>query len=488
MPQSRFAVRTLAALATVVSAACVAPPLELPTRDDLAQSYERFDALYAARAATVDVADVNRRFDAATLDFFRGQFGAAIEKIDRLNDIFEPDGAKADSLRRLRALKTRIRPAVGVLSATESIAVDLSLLYAWPTEGTAPLDLRVEIRDTAGAILATGRKSIGPADFDRGPVRVELSGAPTATGNFEVWFIDGASGASLRGPRWNVVAKAPAQARAAWRERLKSCGDNAAPTTARFVCDARIDLFQEQPDPNRTAESRADLALLERELESEVTQICAGENPYRRRVGDYWRPLGISENRAPIRIAAPPSAAGDTPHPLIVAFHGAGGDEQMFFEAYGDGALLRAAMAGGAIVVTPESTGFLLNITNFDLLLELMATDYAIDPARIYVLGHSLGGGVALQVRRLYADRIAAACVVAGGRDWASLTGNTPTRLYVPMLDAIVPPQSLLRDARTAVDAGLALTIIELPDRGHTLSIGDVTPEIVEWLLSQRRK
>jgi predicted esterase len=117
-----------------------------------------------------------------------------------------------------------------------------------------------------------------------------------------------------------------------------------------------------------------------------------------------------------------PAAA---PRPLIIAYHGTGGSHQ----AWLDYSPLREVVGDGAILVYPDALPNAANInqwdfsTDFRMFEDLLAQLPALvnfDASRIFITGHSSGGGFAHELGCKYGDRIRAIAPVAG-----SLTATT---------------------------------------------------------------
>ena len=154
---------------------------------------------------------------------------------------------------------------------------------------------------------------------------------------------------------------------------------------------------------------------------SESEEIEAGRNPYTHRRGDIWRPFFIDDQPAPMRLFCPenrePPAAG---WPLVIALHGAGGNEHMFFAAYGVGRIKHLAQQHGFVVACPQNSPFSGQGMIFDALVESIALDYPIDRSRIYLVGHSMGarsrwrGAVAARQSRRGAHRRRGPALAAG--------------------------------------------------------------------------
>ncbi len=115
-------------------------------------------------------------------------------------------------------------------------------------------------------------------------------------------------------------------------------------------------------------------------------------------------------------------------------------DEQGFIVVYPSGT---AQLLGTARVwwTTPERAA--LDAEFIAALIDRLAAEYAIDPARIYVNGMSNGGGMAFALSCLLADRIAAVGLVAAAQQlpsgWCAATRPMPVIAFHGDADRLVP-------------------------------------------------
>ena len=241
---------------------------------------------------------------------------------------------------------------------------------------------------------------------------------------------------------------------------------------------ARNALLTEVPVPGQNYAWLADPIRLAAEVDAEIAALEKGKNPYRGITGDRWRLVDVEGDSVPFRIFVP-EGDGKEPRPLLIALHGAGADENAFFEGYGAGLLKEIAAAKGFILVAPRTTSVARKPASFPTLLATIEADHAIDPARIYVLGHSLGGMATGLIVRRHGDRIAAACQMAGGFGRTGEKG--PPILFVHAgRDRIV---------RTGAPEESALvTVRSYPDEAHTLVVPRALPSAIDWLLAHPGK
>jgi polyhydroxybutyrate depolymerase len=153
--------------------------------------------------------------------------------------------------------------------------------------------------------------------------------------------------------------------------------------------------------------------------------------------------------RARLAIVHVPPAAGSDPLPLVIAFHGGGGEAEGF---QGYAGLDAIADREGFLVVYPFGTGALprtlltwnsgveccgfarqnqIDDVGFALaLVDRVAAHTQVDPRRIYATGHSNGAMMSYRLAAEAAARIAAIVPVAGAMDLATFA---PARA-VPVL------------------------------------------------------
>ena len=136
----------------------------------------------------------------------------------------------------------------------------------------------------------------------------------------------------------------------------------------------------------------------------------------------------------PYRIFVPSSYERSRKYPLAVLLHGAGADENSFAVGYNK-VFLRLAEQRGYILAAVNGRGFVsgyakANGGEQDVLdlTGLVEKNYSIDPSRVYLAGHSMGGGGTWAVGLQYRDRYAALAPMAG----TGISGNLEGALSAP--------------------------------------------------------
>ncbi|HEV2733916.1 MAG TPA: alpha/beta fold hydrolase [Longimicrobiaceae bacterium] len=145
------------------------------------------------------------------------------------------------------------------------------------------------------------------------------------------------------------------------------------------------------------------------------------------------------------------------------------------------------------IVVSPQAApGTLWTDTELlDALLGEVIATHAVDTARVYLTGHSMGGNGAWYLAYMHPERFAAVVPMSGPANpwWAGRLRGMPVWVFHGAKDAVVPireSEEMVRALREAGNTGVRYTA--LPDRDHgLLDLYETHREIYDWLLQHRR-
>jgi pimeloyl-ACP methyl ester carboxylesterase len=462
-------------LASSVSTAD-APRVSL-TRADLALALQRFEGAFLShRPEGQGLIDANLAFEEITQSFFRANFPSAIRKLNETSLMMArgkgPEGAEV----WLASLGARVTPAVVVRGS--SARVQLFPLYPIDSDPSSSLEMRLYRGDETRAI---------PVEIDDGG-----TGQATVTtmGNESpgIWTIRVALPGGVEidtGRRLVVVERDLAAVRDANAARLEKIVDSAVSASSLASVKARNELFKMEPNEGRSTEFLADYPALVKEVDQEIAALEAGKDPFQGRRGDYWRQVVHGTTKIPLRVYVPATLSVDEKVPLVVALHGAGGDENMFMDAYGLGAIKREADRRGFIVVSPATFFFVTKSDNLKPVIDELAACYPIDRSRVFVLGHSMGGGATARLASEKPDLIRAASCIAGFRGYGSATKVAPTLVLAAELDAIIPKAGIEEGAKKSIADGLPVEYEAIPHYGHTLVVEAQLPRVIDWLLAK---
>jgi pimeloyl-ACP methyl ester carboxylesterase len=141
------------------------------------------------------------------------------------------------------------------------------------------------------------------------------------------------------------------------------------------------------------------------------------------KTGQFWMRVPVGKGSTALRLLVPDSAKDAKALPLVIALHGLTASENLYFEAYGAGLLLKLCQERGWLVVAPHTA----NAGTALELIDELARIYPVDKERVFVLGHSLGAGQAVKAAELAPQRIAAVGALGGGA--AVKPKEAPTRV-----------------------------------------------------------
>lgn len=468
---------------------------------ELAVSYERLERLVVRlgmSAEAIDTAD--EALETATAMFFGRRMNQAAVRLDRaaltmlgLQD--DPAAAWLTSLEPQDAVpgtgeQLVLRPRAAVATPPRPTAGDLGrvrllLIPDGPAEGPErTLDIQATGTIAAAAVEdgAGGRVQLDRAAPD-GAYRV-LAALPG----------DADAPRLLPLGRWTVARESLDAERRRLEVMLRDAALPDSPALRRV--QARLELLRDEPLPGNLTGRVIDRIALREQLRHEVPDLLAGRDPHRNRTGDWWHRLEVGAARWPTRILVPESvrtpdaanAANAPPPPLLIALHGAGGNEHLFLDGHGGGRLAALAERHGFIVASPPTTALALG-GDFARLLEVIEEIHAFDRGRVWLIGHSLGAMTSVALSGLEPDRIAAAALIAGGGPLIPPAGVAipPLHYFPAERDRIIPPGRVRAAGERSRAAGVPTSITDARGVGHVLVVSVVLEDAVDWLRQFRR-
>jgi predicted esterase len=458
------------------------PPIPL-SRADVLRSLQRFDKAFLA--ATLDDSTrstTNAAFDNATFPIAFNLFSDAARGINNVWTNLAGGPATQPPQLVLISLKVAIDARVGVAGQSPPTARIVSLYPGAFPPTTLPIQLRVRSED--GTLLSQRDLSLAiTADTridQQTPLLADDVSLPAGLYSLEL-----ASGDTIEpAGRFSVLPAAMATIRAANEAKLAAI-TAATPALDQALASARQrnSLLVDRPTGDRLYELLVDPFTLVNQLDVEITALQGGIDPYINHTGDYWRVLHTDAADIPLRVYLSPDADLSKPLNLVVAFHGSGGDENVLVEAYGAGIIKSLAEQRGFLLVAPVTDFFVDKPAVFDSLLQALRYDYNIDPAHIYVVGHSLGAHYAAALAASRIGTLTAACGIAGGQDFSAPSALAPLFIIAGGADTLQPAERLRAVFDRASAKGLPVEFLVKPGLGHTLVVGSGMGDAVDWLL-----
>lgn len=469
------------------------------TRVDLARAYLELERSARAHpdAPGEQTASVNRAFDRAAGAFFTGDFSSATRVLHEQTAVLDGESSDAD-LALARSIRVEIDPPVLPVGERFDVQLKLSRMYPTPPRASgAPLEVVVEVVGEAQTVLASRTITISGGD-DRFNLALPLSIQSDRVGRTSIMVRRAGKDDGARVIQAGFMTFVKAQLELTREDllaRLEKVDRAPRLDFARGIFTQRARLLSDRPPTTISETFALDQAVLERELTFEIREIEALRDPYKASLsGDRWSAFELGEAFVPMRLFAPKragatDAAPTSPRPLVIALHGAGGDEHMFMDGLGAGLLKDLASAKGFVVASPR-----LSLLGggpgevFDALLEGIERQTPIDRSRVYVIGHSMGGGIATVWAKLRPDKIAAVCTFASVGRLAGGAQIPPTLVNAGAIDGLVSAASIKQDADTAKQQESPVEFRSYDHLGHTLVVARALPESIDWLLAKRLK
>jgi predicted esterase len=395
-----------------------------------------------------------------------------------------------------------------LLEPAQSLQLKLGQLFALDEKPTGKLSasiLLVKAQDAPDAAPVATIKtldSIEP-DFAEHPFTTQLTVPNVEDGNYRIVVrLKPETGEPItkavavrieRGLQAKFVA---AKVRAAKIEaKLKASGRESLLAVLPTV-EYRISLFDlaaaSQLSPDRI---KFDQEL--KEANAMLDELESGRDPLAARRGDFRKAYRskVDNTLQPYRIFVPSSYDGSKPFPLIVALHGMGGDENSYFDLYANGAFKLEAEQRGYIVVCPKGrqpASMYLGAAEQDVMdvIAEVRRDYRIDPDRIYMTGHSMGGFGTWSIAMNHPDLFAAIAPVAGGGDPSSMAKIA----HIPQLvihgddDKTVSVERSRQMVAAAKRVGAEVRYLEIPKGDHITVAARTFKDVFDWFDSHRRK
>jgi pimeloyl-ACP methyl ester carboxylesterase len=187
-----------------------------------------------------------------------------------------------------------------------------------------------------------------------------------------------------------------------------------------------------------------------------------------------------------------------TAYPVIIFLHGRADPHPLNFVS---GALVGEPSEGvsadepASLLIQPWGRGnagyWGIGGTDVGEAAEDLARTVKVDGSRIYLAGHSMGGGGTWSLGLTNPDRVAAIAVCAGGPWWAPVGAglgqnlrNVPVMIWHGDADGAVPVGQAYAMQKDLVDNGVTPVMQIIPGRGHNMT-GEDMAMVRRWLLQQ---
>lgn len=342
------------------------------------------------------------------------------------------------------------------------------------------------------------------ADFTARPFATEILVPEVAPGNYRISLkLQAGAGepivknATVHIERGLAAQVAAAKARAAKLEGALKAKKQDALLAALPSALYRISLF-DLANAGEINFDRIDFSGQLKEASDMLNALDAGNDPFAERRADFKKAYlsKVDNTLQPYRVYVPTTYEPTKAYPLVIALHGMGGDENSYFEAYNKGAFRVLAEDHGYIVACPKGrkpASMYIGDAERDVMdvIEEMKRAYRIDPDRIYLTGHSMGGFGTWSIAMNHPEVFAALAPVAGG---STNPANMSKIAHIPQLvihgdkDPTVPVERSRVMVAMGKKLGVELKFIEVPGGDHGSVVAPTFKDVFEWFDAHKRK
>jgi predicted peptidase len=181
-----------------------------------------------------------------------------------------------------------------------------------------------------------------------------------------------------------------------------------------------------------------------------------------------------------VRLFVPRGLDANKPVPIVVALHGAGGSENLFFEGYGGGRIVTECRKRGWLLVAPRGGLGLGGPPPVPALLDQLAKRYPLDPKRVFLVGHSMGAMQTIDLIQKHPGKFAAAAALGGGGTVRDAKAFAELPLFVGVGEKDTVALTMSRALNKALAGAKKLTYTEYPRIEHMVIVREALPDVFE--------
>jgi len=254
-----------------------------------------------------------------------------------------------------------------------------------------------------------------------------------------------------------------------------------APALERETARATLALLESLAHGSTEAHEYPGARLLA-ETEQVVAAAAKGERWYTaERSGEFWLSLPIDGASVRTRVLVPEGLSKDKSAPLVVAFHGAAFDEDVWFDGYGAGAAVELARQRGWIFAAMHCEGE-DSAKRVEAVIDALSRVYPVDAKRVFLLGHSRGTRAALRAQAAGAERYCGVAAIGNALDDASAKALANHPLFLAAGDHDAAREAVTAMSKTLTDAGSKTVVLTIyPNTEHWLAVQAALPDAFAW-------
>jgi predicted esterase len=402
-----------------------------------------------------------------------------------------------------QALTIKLERAV--MEPGQSVGLKLGQMYAIDEKLEGKLAGSIGLAKMSGGEIGKGLAMLEPADpdFMTRPYETKLTVPDVEDGNYRLEVrLKPASGepvtraVTVHIERGLQAQVAIAKGRVGKLDQALRAKQSEALLAALPCAEYRISLFDLASSSQINFE-RINFREELKEANSILDQIEAGGDPFAARRGDFRRAYRskTDDTLQPYRVFLPGSYDGSKPYPLVIALHGMGGDENSYFDQYANGAFKMEAEKRGYIVACPKGrqpASMYVGTAEQDVMdvIAEMRRSYRVDPDRIYLTGHSMGGFGSWSIAIDHPEVFAAIAPISGGGNPSAMSkiAHIPQLVVHGDNDKTVPVERSRTMVAAAKALGAEVKYIEVPKGSHVDVAVPAFKDVYDWFDHHRRK
>jgi len=191
---------------------------------------------------------------------------------------------------------------------------------------------------------------------------------------------------------------------------------------------------------------------------------------------DVWISVG-EQGRTAVRVSVPATKPG-VAVPLVLALHGAGGSENMWFDAYGDGKIVELCRTRGWLLASPGMSG----VGDLSSVVDAIAERWPVDRRRVLIVGHSMGAAAGQAFLRSKPTAARAFAALGGGSRIKDAAPLKALPVFVGVGDRDFGRRGGEALHASLVAAGSTSAVLRIyPTCEHLMVVPDALPDVFAW-------
>ncbi len=446
-------------------------------RHELGRKLRLFETTWESNKNRIDCAPAAKKMNAAVMSFFSLKFREAARAMDEgTMKLMGPSASRA--LPDLLSLW--IQPEQRWLdTTTKTLKITVDRFYPMPDSKLREVDFCYYWISSQGQAIKlptnTGKSAIP------GTMTIDV---PTQAGDYMLQIVWKTGDTTLTENYCTISLSDNQNTR--WKKVKENIATWATPLeTVDTISVNNLSRLLDRLQKAETLETDYPADRLLKECEAVCSAVANKTSYYsQQRSGQFWIGVKTASKGNVIMRIQPAKVEPGKKVPLVLALHGAGGSENLFFDGYGNGKVARLAAERGWFVVAPRST--ITKPGHGDTIDELAKLYPEIDTSKVFVVGHSMGAGEAMREACANPKRFAAIAALGGGGGTKPAKGQEEAFQKLPIYVGVGEFDFALKQSEALAGnlqkAGVAdIKFKKFPVLEHMIIVQDALPEVFQF-------